>query len=129
MCIIYDRFFGGTIIEADKITGERWTESAVWQKFASKACLVSHNSCKSLASNHMYRNGLPWVVIGSVFFENKVDQGIDSRYCLELDTSEDGAFECLWEGFLNFLGTCQLEEVSMRLSIFTLPERSPHLAL
>lgn len=54
----------------------------------------------------MNRYCLSRVIVGAVFVKDQVDKGINARDGLELNASEDGAFECFWEGFFNFLCTC-----------------------
>jgi hypothetical protein len=56
----------------------------------------------------MYCHSLSWVVVGSKFVVNKVDEGIDSRDSLELNASQDRPFEGLWESFFDLLRACEL---------------------
>lgn len=63
MCIVDHSLFSGSVVEANKVSGEGRAEGAIWQELTPKTGLVAHNSSEALASNHMYCHCLSRVVI------------------------------------------------------------------
>lgn len=95
-------------VYASKISRDRLCESTVRKYLAAQARLISHYTSQTLPA--AYRNGdsFAWVVVGFEFIVDHVDEGIDSRNSLELNTAQYGSLERLWEGLLNFLGAGKL---------------------
>lgn len=54
------------------------------------------------------------IKIGFELIVEFVDQVVDPRYRLELDASQDRAFEGFGEGLLDFLGASKLDKRSAR---------------
>lgn len=63
-----------------------------------------------------YGDMLPGIEVGLEFIVEFVDQVVDPRYCLELDASQDRAFEGFGEGLFDFLGASKLDKRSARCS-------------
>ena len=87
MRVIYNGFFGGAIIQADEIPREGWVVCAIGQNLCSKARLVSNNSGESFASDNMHCDRLARIVVGPKFVKDEVNEVVDSRDDLELDSS------------------------------------------